>query len=99
MYVTPRRKIPATVFVASSETKKCRPSEGVKVDKTDARAKAASNQRRGMGYFCVASRLCGCVFGAFNPSSLELVLVRNNFAFTYVIPGTRVLYIPGKKLL
>ncbi|CAM9633408.1 unnamed protein product [Laminaria digitata] len=44
MYVTPRRKIPASVFVASSESKKCRASEGVKAEKPDARAKAASNQ-------------------------------------------------------
>ena len=66
MYVTPRRKIPATVFVASSEAKKCRPSEGVKVEKADARAKAASNQRRDMEYFRAASRLCGCVFFSTN---------------------------------
>ena len=57
MYVSPRRKIPTAVFVASSDTKKPRPSEGVKAKKADARAKAASDQRWDTKCICSASVL------------------------------------------
>lgn len=97
MYVTPRRKIPATVFVASrptSETKKRRPSEGVKAEKADARAKAASNQRRDTVYFlCGFSVVCWCFkisllefsssgFSVYLPILYCTSLVRNSYNCT-----------------